>query len=55
MVFLKATWVNGDVRFQILRFWENDVFDQATLEAFLESHLDFLACPISLLVLRFVL
>ena len=40
--------------YQILRFWKDDIFDQVTLEALLESHLDFLACPIALLVLRFV-
>ena len=46
---------SGHYLFQILRFWKDDIFDQATLEALLESHMDFLACPIALVVLRFVL
>ncbi|XP_028407993.1 uncharacterized protein LOC114530602 isoform X2 [Dendronephthya gigantea] len=37
---------------EILRFWKDDIFDQSVLESLLDSHMDFLACPISLLVLR---
>ncbi|XP_046841224.1 uncharacterized protein LOC124435332 isoform X2 [Xenia sp. Carnegie-2017] len=37
---------------EIFRFWFEIFFDQASLEALLESHLEFLACPLSIVLLR---